>query len=101
MCRACFLSFFTAHGGMYGGANPPAYAAARAREAAAAEAAAAEGEGGELLALEGGASASAYEREEREMADEMQHVLEGAELQVRRCAGLRWAVLACSADVLA
>lgn len=47
MCRTCFLHFCEATGGLFAGANPPAFEAARAREAAEAEQA-------ELLALEGG-----------------------------------------------
>lgn len=41
MCRACFLEFFSATGGLYAGHNPPAFEAARERERRAAEAAAA------------------------------------------------------------
>lgn len=41
MCRACFLEFFSATGGLYAGHNPPAFEAARERERRVAEAAAA------------------------------------------------------------
>ncbi|KAL4445344.1 hypothetical protein ABPG77_011169 [Micractinium sp. CCAP 211/92] len=75
MCRACYLEFIQTTGGMYNGADPPAFERARKKE--------------ELLALEAPGddeetedeAAEEFEREEREIAEAMRSVFHQQDLR--------------------
>ncbi|KAL4428055.1 hypothetical protein ABPG75_002144 [Micractinium tetrahymenae] len=77
MCRACYLDFIETTGGVYNGANPPAFDRARKKEQ-------------ELLALEApedeerlerDEAAEEFEREEQEIAEAMRTAFHQQDLQ--------------------